>query len=50
VGDIPVIENVAYRPAGVNIPTVPNEAYGSVSGASVNTDTEEQVNMDEMYI
>jgi len=50
VGDIPVIENVAYRPAAANIPTVPNEAYGSVSGASVNTDTEEQVNMDEMYI
>ena len=50
VGDIPVIENVAYRPAPVNIPTVPNEAYGSVSGASVNNDTEEKVNMDEMYI
>jgi len=50
VGDIPVIENVAYTPAPVNIPTVPDKAYGSVSGAAVNTDTEEQVNMDEMYI
>jgi len=28
VGDIPVIENVAYTPAAVNIPTVKNQAYG----------------------
>jgi len=46
VGDIPVSENVAYTPAAVNIPTVQNEAYASVSGAAVNTDTEEQ---NEMY-
>ena len=46
VGDIPVVENVAYKPAAVNIPTVQNEAYGSVNGAAVNTDTEEQ---NEMY-
>ena len=46
-GDIPVINNVAYTPAAaVDIPTVQNEAYGSVSGAAVNTDTEEQ---NEMY-
>jgi len=45
-GDIPVVENVAYTPAAVNIPTVQNEAYGSVSGAAMNTDTEEQ---NEMY-
>ena len=47
VGDIPVVENVAYMPAAVNIPTVQNEAYGGVSGAAVDTDTEEQVNVDE---
>ena len=43
VEDIPVAENVAYRsrPAAINIPTVHNEAYGGVSGAAVNTDTEE---------
>ena len=45
MGDIPVAENVAYIPAAVNIPTVRNEAYGSVSGPAVNTDTEEQVEM-----
>ena len=45
-GDIPVIENVAYTPAAaVDIQTVQNEAYGSVSGAAVNTDTEEQNGM-----
>jgi len=44
-GDIPVVENVAYAPAAVNIPTVQNEAYGSVSGAAVNIDTEEQANV-----
>ena len=50
VGDVPVAENVAYIPAAVNIPTVQNEAYGGVSGAAVNTDTEEQANEeDEMY-
>ena len=49
VGDIPVAENVAYIPAAVNIPTVQNEAYGGVSGAAVNTDTEEYVFEDEMY-
>ena len=49
VGDIPVAENVAYIPAAVNIPTVQNEAYGGVSGAAVNTDAKEQVNVDEMY-
>ena len=49
VGDIPVVENVAYTPAAVSIPTVQNEAYGSVSGAAMNTDTEEQVNVDEIY-
>ena len=42
VGGIPVAENVAYIPAAVNIPTVQNEAYGGVSGAAVNTDTEER--------
>ena len=47
VGDIPVVENVAYTPAAVNIPTVQNEAYSSVSGTAVNIDTEEQVNVDE---
>jgi len=47
VRDIPVVENVAYMPAAVNIPTVQNEAYGSVTGAAVDTDTEEQVNVDE---
>ena len=50
VGSIPVVENVAYTPAAVNIPTVQNEAYSSVSGTAVNTDTEEQVNMDEEYV
>ena len=45
VGGIPVVENVAYTPAAVNIPTVQNEAYGGVSGAAVNTDTEEQANV-----
>ena len=45
VGDIPVVENVAYAPAAVNIPTVQNEAYGGVNGAAVNTDTEEQANV-----
>ena len=49
VGDIPVAENVAYIPAAVNIPTAQNEAYGGVSGAAVNTDTEEQVNADKTY-
>ena len=49
VGDVPVAENVAYIPAAVNIPTVQNEAYGGVSGAAVNTDTEEQVKVEEMY-
>ena len=49
VGDIPVAENVAYIPAAVNIPTVQNDAYGGVSGAAVNTDAKEQVNVDEMY-
>jgi len=49
VGDIPVVENVAYTPAAVNILTAYNEAYDSVSGAAVNTDTEEQVNENEMY-
>jgi len=44
-GDIPVAENVAYTPAAVNISTVQNEAYSSVSGATVNTDTEEQNKM-----
>ena len=44
VEDVPVAENVAYIRAAVNIPTVQNEAYGGVSGAAVNTDTEEQVN------
>jgi len=43
--DIPVVENVAYAPAAVNIPTVQNEAYGGVNGAAVNTDTEEQANV-----
>ena len=46
VGDIPVVENVAYIPAAVNVPTVQNEAYGRMSGAAVNTDAEEQ---NEMY-
>jgi len=46
-GDIPVVENVAYRAAAVNIPTVQNEAYGGVIGAAVDTDTEEKVNVDE---
>ena len=41
-GDIPVVENVAYTPAAVNILTVQNKAYGGVSGAAVNTDTKEQ--------
>ena len=46
-GDIPVVENVAYTPAAaVDIPTVQNEAYGRMSFAAVNTDTEEQ---NEMY-
>ena len=49
VGDVPVAENVAYIPAAVNILTVQNEAYGGVSGAAVNIDTEEQVNADETY-
>ena len=49
VEDVPVAENVAYIPAAVNIPTVQNEAYGGVSGAAVNIDTEEQVNADETY-
>jgi len=34
------------HPAAVDIPTVQNEAYGRMSGAAVNTDTEEQ---NEMY-
>ena len=41
VGDVPVAENVAYIPAVVNILPVQNEAYGSVSGAAVNTDRED---------
>ena len=45
-GGIPVVENLAYIPAAVNISTVQNEAYSSVSGAAVNTDTKEQ---NEMY-
>jgi len=46
-GDITVIENLGYTPAAaVDIPTVQNEAYGRMSGAAVNTDTEEQ---NEMY-
>ena len=49
VGGIPVVENVAYIPAAVNILTAYSEAYGRVSGATVNTDTEEQVNVDEDY-
>jgi len=49
VGDIPVVENVAYTPAAVNILTIQNEAYGRVSGAAVNTDRAEQVNDDEVY-
>ena len=49
VGDIHVVRNVAYIPAAVNILTVRNEAYGGVSGAAVNTATEEQDNEDEMY-
>ena len=48
VGSIPVVENVAYKPAAVNILTVQNEAYGSVSGMTVNTETKEQ--FDEEYI
>ena len=48
VGDVPVVRNVAYI-AAVNILTVQNEAYGGVSGAAVNTNTEEQVNADDMY-
>ena len=42
VGDICVVQNVVYVPAAENIPTVQNVAYGRVSGAAVNTDTEEQ--------
>ena len=37
VGDIPIVENVAYTTAAVNIPTVQNKAYSSVSGAATNT-------------
>ena len=47
--NIPVADNVAYMPAAENIPAVQNKAYGSVSGAAVNTDTNEQVDVDEMY-
>jgi len=49
VGNIPVVQNVAYVPAALNIPTVQNEAYSTVSGATVNTDTEEHYEADEMY-
>jgi len=49
VGDIHVVQNVAYVPAALNIPTVQNEAYNTVSGATVNTDTEEHYEVDEMY-
>ena len=50
VGDIPVAENVAYMPVAENVPTVQNKVYGSVSGAAVNTDTMEQVNVDDMHV
>ena len=43
MGDIPVVRNVAYIPAAVNILTLQNEAYGGMSGAAVNTDTEEEM-------
>ena len=38
-----------YMPTAANIPTVQNKAYG-VSETAVNSDTEEQVNVDEIYV
>lgn len=49
VGDIPIVQNGAYVPAALNILTVQNEAYSALSGATVNTDTEEHYEVDEMY-
>ena len=46
VKGIPVAENVPYMPVAER---VQNKAYGSVSGAAVNTDTEEQIGVDEIY-
>jgi len=43
VEDIPIVQNVAYVPAALNIPTVQNEAYSTVNRATVNTDTEEHL-------
>lgn len=48
-GGIPVVQNVAYKPAAVNILPVQNEAYGHVSEAAVNTDTEEHIYVDITY-
>ena len=48
-GGIPVVQNVAYIPAAVNILPVQNEAYDHVSGAAVNTDTEEHIYVDITY-
>ena len=49
VKGIPVAEIVAYMPVGERVLAFQNQAYGSVSGAAVNTDTEEQNDVDEMY-
>ena len=46
VKGIPVSENVPYMPVAEMVPT---KAYGSVSGAAVTTDTEEEEYVDEMY-
>ena len=42
----PVAENMPYMQVAER---VQNKAYGGVSGAAVNTDTEEQIGVDEMY-
>ena len=49
VRNIHVAENVPYMPVAEMVPTIQQKAYGSVSGAAVNTHTEEQDDVDEMY-
>ena len=47
---IPVAEIVAYMPVGERVLAFQNKAYGSVSGAAVNTDTEEEEYVDGSFI
>ena len=49
VGDVPVVQNVAYIPATVNPLTVQNEANGRASKEAWDTDTEEHIYVDVTY-